>query len=547
MRLSWNMPLALIVAVGGVFALSNEARADFLRLNDGTILQGKILDHDDLGITVQRLDNGGTVKLRWAQLQNEDRTRLRKGFGLELPDFRGMVTCLGDRIELIEGEPVEGRIVEEDNNRYSVEFMDEEKEKLAQKSVPKNKVRDVYRNCQINALALRTRKELYDQVLGEHPPKDANGEYLMAQYCKLLGVYDKGLDHIARAVAGKPELESRLAPLRDLFTDLLAQAGLRKQLEDVGRLIRRMKFGEAEAAITAILAEPKISDSIKALADEKKALLDQTAGDAVSKKFYDLIETFAQRKISEPNCDLGTAKGYATGQMHQDILNALAAQFGLPADRCQNLFNARDKTKYRTLKVSFDLAALEGRMDLRSGQGQGLAPGPGRQGQQGQGQGQGQAQGAQAQAGQIRDLMRQLAQNPEARKKLEDLMKGLQQGGNMIKPGLPETQDENLAQQMGGSMGQPEGRSGRGQGNGQGAQGQPGQARPGGQPGAQNQGQGANGQQANQQQVSPEEMWKKAPTTMRKSYVIYLYCERNKGMERVRQIENIGVAQIWYR
>lgn len=537
---------ACLLAVAAFWLPSRDASAEFLRLADGTIIQGRIdsTTVDDMGLTVRRLDNGGVIRLRWNQIHAEDRLRLRREYNLEMPDFRISVTTTGDRIEMLNGDVFEGKIAGQDDRKITIKFLDDKGE-WDQQSVNRNEVESVFTNVPVNALALKTPAALYNELMTQFPPQDGYGEYRMAHYCKLLGLYEKGLDHIAGAVAADPALEDKLATLRDLFTDLIAQADIRKKIEEAAGLIRRDKFGLAEALLNEILATPNLAASLKDLCTEQLAFLDSAAADEISKRWYRLIEVMANRRVNRSGTDLETAKAYATGgEMQTEILASLVASFGMAEDRINALFASRDANKYRMLRVSMDLAALEGR--ARNAPGANV-------GRNNNGAGNNGANGGGNRANQMRDLMKKIQENPEAadelRKQLEKLMGG---GRSVEEPVDPEAAGRaySFEPDMGAELGMDpvaqgrENRDGGRNGNGFG----PNSGNNNGNNRNNNGGNGAaNSNGGNQQQATPQEMWERASTTMRKNYVIYLYCESQPTINRVKERESNGTVQYWYR
>ncbi|MGE3851400.1 MAG: hypothetical protein AB7K09_06645 [Planctomycetota bacterium] len=549
--------LALVVAaLLGV--LTSTASAEFLRLADGSVMQGEITAHDDLGITLRRLDNGGIIRLRWSQLWSEDRDRLRKQYGLELPDFSVIATTPGDRLELIDGEVVEGRIVRDEADRYTVEYRDEDADKMAQRTVMKKLVRDNFRNVPINAMALKNPLEVYEDVRKRYEPLDANDHYILVQYCKLLGLYNEGRTHIDEAISRKPELAERLEPIRQLFDDLEAQKEIRLRIDEASSLIRKGRYPLAESILESVSATQGIAVSLQALAAEKMAWLNENAQHDVSKQWYRLIEVLAGMKAKD--LDLQQARQYATGQMNNDIIAEILdtlfknikegdvdAMRSKWTNHVQELFNSRDKSKYGTIKVTVDLMSFEGRSSVSgngsSGQGQGA-------------QGQGQSQGDMRD--QIRDMIKQIQENPDQadalRKQLQDMMKGMQGGGGR-RAILPDDYgkndepgrwysvepSENLAQEGGGRNGG--GRNNGGSGFQQGGNQQGGNQQGGRQNGGPN-GQGAQGQP---KKPTPQELWDKSGQMSRRNYIIYLYCERNPTIERLKDKERGGAVQLWYR
>lgn len=545
----WAVGVACLVAAAALLWPLGTASAEFIRLADGTTIQGRIDTQsvNENGLTVRRFDTGGVIRLRWNQLHADDRTKLRREFNLELPDLRISITTPGDRVEMLNGDVWEGRVVAEDERRITVRYLNNKGEE-ERTNLNKAEIAEVFKNVPVNALALKTPQTLYAELMDKYPPQDAKGHYRMAHFCKMLGLCEKGLVHIASAVAGDSALETQLAPLRALFEDLIAQDDIRLKIEEAARLIRRDKFGQAEAMLGDILKIQGLAGSLKSLCEEQLSFLNREAADKIAKRWYRLIEVVAGRRVGRSGTDLETAKAFATGEMNAEILASLVVTFGMSEERISALFASRDPNKYRLIKVTFDQTALEGRPRNSPAN----AP---RAGQQGGAQGGNRNQNPNQQ--QIQDLMRRMRENPEAanemRKQLEQLLAGNRSVEEADTPadgttmyGFEPNFDADNADDAAtpGPVMQQGGRDNRGGGAGFG--GNPGgggnQAGGGG-----NQG-GAQGGGRNQpQQPTPQEMWERSSQTTRKNYVIYLYCEAHPAISRVKEREYNGAMQYWYR
>jgi tetratricopeptide (TPR) repeat protein len=353
----------LVIALIAVLALlaPGSAAAEFLRLADGSVLQVRVLETDETGVKILRMDNGGTVRFTWEQLGSEDRTRLRQEAGLELPDFDKLLQETGDRVELYSGEVLEGNIVSETDTAVKVRTIDPMDGSDDIETVAVDKIRQIFRDVKIPANKLYPPDELYERVQAENPPVEAKDYYLLALYCRQFNMFEEGVNNIDRALELKPEFEERLAPLREELVALANERELSAQIHSAEKLIKRREFGGAEILLKAIIEDSETPEAIKSAAEKVMRRLDTEAAEVIGREWMKLIPRIAAIKAREDELNRGAARGYAVGQMQQDILAALQEEFELEPERLTALFELRDRSSARGLSVKVYLDALRER------------------------------------------------------------------------------------------------------------------------------------------------------------------------------------------
>ncbi|MHC4853550.1 MAG: hypothetical protein ACYTF5_16190, partial [Planctomycetota bacterium] len=102
----------------GLALLSPVALAQTLQLRDGTLLVGKVQEASGDRLVFERLDNGGTLRLRWDQLTKASADRIKAKEGL-LVENEEVITVTADVLQFSPGgiglREIVGRIVSEDD------------------------------------------------------------------------------------------------------------------------------------------------------------------------------------------------------------------------------------------------------------------------------------------------------------------------------------------------------------------------------------------------------------------------------------------------
>ena len=148
-----------------------------LKLRDGRIQWGAIGDHDTVGFTFQRLDNGGEVRVPWSLLDPRQSEQLRTDFGyVEVEAEEVFVDA--ERLLLEGGGTVEGVIVSREGDSFLV------KTDGNLQRVPKRRVRGIESGVRLPALDVYGREELYTQFSSEADEESATSQLELARRCE---------------------------------------------------------------------------------------------------------------------------------------------------------------------------------------------------------------------------------------------------------------------------------------------------------------------------------------------------------------------------
>ncbi|MEM7306028.1 MAG: hypothetical protein AAF682_05125 [Planctomycetota bacterium] len=201
---------ALPVALTGLAGAQAVPTADttMLRLRDGAVLWGSIVEHDEEVVHFRRLDNGGTVHLRWTLLDPGQEEELRMQFGYVESGVEELMID-ADRVALIDGTELVGLITD----RTPTELWLKTSE--GRLPVPLGRIAGPATVVQVPALDIYTKDELYqqkvfelqDRLLQEGTPA-AEAHFELALFCEQLFDYLKALEHYEAVERSDPEYQA---------------------------------------------------------------------------------------------------------------------------------------------------------------------------------------------------------------------------------------------------------------------------------------------------------------------------------------------------
>ena len=349
--------------------------AETIKLADGTIIQGTVVSGDEKGVEIKLIRNNATVNFAWNQLADKDRMEIRKRYGLEMPDYDLSITVTGDRIETFSGEAYVGKIETdtEDATRVYIYWLDEEGVK-ERKRVARQNIRDIYRNISIPAYILMPKEEVYELILEQHPPVSANDHYLLAMYCREIGFYEKGLEHVESAIEIDPDLAKTAAELKAKFEKLISAKEFSDTIKSVEVDIKKKKLTKAYMDILALQADEKVKedDDLKNILSEVIIQWELKASEVVSREWFAAIKSYANKAARDREMDLNGARQYALGQMDKDIQDHIieilhkdkdvtfstSSPSPINAKLIGELFKKRDKKSYSPLKITINAEAF---------------------------------------------------------------------------------------------------------------------------------------------------------------------------------------------
>lgn len=235
--------------------------ATMLRMRNGSIQWGAILNHDPDGIQFVRIENAGQVRLPWSVLDPEQEQELRLKYGyVDLSTEEVMLPA--DRLVLVDGSEVIGLIIDRTADALIV------KRAGTTALVPKNRISAASTTILVPALELYSKDELYNRELSNIAPDDAETNFKLGEYCERIFDFTHAAQHYQKA----QELDPKFRPddLKVALVRAVEKAKAQDQIDylsQVELLLARKKYDEALARADAF--RDKFPESLL-IADAKR-------------------------------------------------------------------------------------------------------------------------------------------------------------------------------------------------------------------------------------------------------------------------------------
>lgn len=277
------MTLKSLGLTGLVFCLViGVLRADVITLVDGRVLHVKLVAADERGVTVERLDTAGKLKIRWDLLRETDKKRLRVKFGLEEEETEADLVMTGHRVYPRQSDFTDGLVEKEDNEfiyfRHAGEVRQYRKDAL--RKAPEER--------EVSVFEVYTPEQLYQKKI-EEVGADADMPALLelAKYASKITMYDKAIEHLTKL----KELDA------DYKADYIANQMKRLEILDKDKETRKVmreadnygyqkRFDDCLARYKEIAARADVAAEIKAEATKKVAFWEKRRWDEMSNQVY---------------------------------------------------------------------------------------------------------------------------------------------------------------------------------------------------------------------------------------------------------------------
>ena len=178
---------------------------EVIRVIDGRLLVGEILEHDLDGLVVQSARNGGTYRLSWGDLFPGEAERLKTGFGyrtsFETP------TVSADRLLLVNGQQITGRILRRDSAEIEI------RSRGVTTLVPTVRLAAPPEKVVVDADQVLTPEQFYAERLPQ-VGETGMAQFDFAQELEAVAAYEQALVHLqlAQALAHVAALFAGLVP-----------------------------------------------------------------------------------------------------------------------------------------------------------------------------------------------------------------------------------------------------------------------------------------------------------------------------------------------
>ncbi|MDE0895747.1 MAG: hypothetical protein OSB10_04105 [Planctomycetota bacterium] len=364
----------LLGSLCGSATAQTEAKAQMLRLRDGSILWGDIESHTESELQFHRLDTGGRVTLPWGFLDPNQEHELRLSYGYIASDFKEELIA-ADRIPLVDGTELVGVILGRGDGVIHV------KNVQAVISLPVERIAGQPVHIQVPASDIYSREELYQQKLGEfdrgldsdNGAEVAIANYDLALWCEAIQDYGRALQHYQAVPLADPSWPiAELRPaLERTQRKALAQAEVDHLLE-VDRLTRRSNFDrsfEMLAEFTKLFPQSPLMDDWNKQRERTEMAQLKSLRQEVAKRWHAAASKRAREGALLST--YGEALAYVSEGMSQEVLEAVTKDLSnidkdINAEEVRVLFDEREGGRWR--KASYGIGTwMLGEAKARAG------------------------------------------------------------------------------------------------------------------------------------------------------------------------------------
>ncbi len=336
-----------------LFAGVSIVNAEQIKLADGRFLQGEVQEVKADGFSFKITETGGTVFLRWSQVDAALKKRLLnekdpdEGLNLE-------VLIDGGRLELANGDVLMGNVVQQGGN-YLVTNLDSPRGKTISGE-------DVMEGGYMAGVKIpATVMETPDKVLliaeeQRAPLESARQYYELARIADRMGLYEAAKDYVTLGLAATPDkkMQAKLDEYSIKLDELIRQRDLLNALAEARKAAQKHVYQLALNSLNDAKEKYKPTGEVLEKFDEVYGEIDAEFNAFIVTEWYVQMKIVARNKAKSKTLTWQEARNWALREMENEIRAAIALKTGGEANDVKTRFGKRDKEKLSWKKASFE-------------------------------------------------------------------------------------------------------------------------------------------------------------------------------------------------
>jgi len=337
----------LLGAVAAALLLAPPAPAEIVRLRDGTLVHGEIVDFDEaVGVTIERVDNGGVVSLRWEHLDAEEVRRIKasRGFTGEEPEpYRVTVTHL-----ILRNGTTESGVLMDDGRRdtYALE------RRGRVDAFPRNFVRRVETGL-ADGLEVYRPEDLYEVIVDDlGAPADAAGHFELAVACEGAGLHERAREHYLAVRELDRDLKAELIETR------LEQLAIRiedaEETEFLAQIRGRLHRSQFEKALEMVEEFDELYPASRQAAERDRLVAeilrrrDDHYQARIVSDYFSFLSKSLTDIVRKDGMTVEVARQLAEESVHEEIVGRLANSYNLEREVVDEMWAERRGGSLRT-------------------------------------------------------------------------------------------------------------------------------------------------------------------------------------------------------
>ena len=297
---------------------------EVVRIIDGRLLVGEILEHDLDGLVVQSARNGGTYRLSWGDLFPGEAERLKTGFGyrtsFETP------TVSADRLLLVNGQQITGRILRRDNDEIEI------RSRGLTTVVPTVRLAAPPEKVVVDADQVLTPEQFFNERLPQVDEADPMALFDFARELEAVAAYDQALAQLQQAeilAVDDNALLSRIEGAIPRIETAIEHRVETDKLRSIRTLMYRERFTEAEALLEEFATEhsdsPVYEDYIKVV-EKFEGQREAAMVRYLERNWYKRSASLLKKKALDRKANVEQLQQYATGELPELMREQMAEE-----------------------------------------------------------------------------------------------------------------------------------------------------------------------------------------------------------------------------
>ena len=295
------MILAILLTSFLMPAMQQDGEDQVVRLRDGRLLVGAIVEHDLDGLIMTTALDGGRYELTWRDLFPGEAERLRDNFGYRNQTEVPMTTA--HRVLLQNGREIIGRLLREDNRNLEIRVRD------TTSTVPKTRLAAPPEKVIVEASTILTPEQYYGERVPQIDSTDRFANFDFAQELEVMFALDEAKVHYELSATlasaeGDDALLSRIDGALSKLEDTIANRVEAEKLDLIRQMMHRNRFTVAEGLIADF--EREHSDSplrgeYLQIADRVEGRRDAAVTRYLERHWFNRVAKVIKRKALEKN------------------------------------------------------------------------------------------------------------------------------------------------------------------------------------------------------------------------------------------------------
>ncbi len=341
------MSSLLLTAIMALSLLGARASADVVRLPDGRLVHGTIVDFDEgSGFTLERVDTGGVVTFRWEHLPPDEVARIKADRGFTGEDAEPYLVPVVHLI--MKNASTESGILVQ-NGRSDVYTL---LRRGSEESFPRQYVQRVEPGT-AEGLAMYRPEALYDLILAElGTPTDVAGHFNVAKAAEGAGLFARAGEHYRAVQELDPGFKSDLVEGRiERMAIKVEDASETAVLAEVRNRLYRKKHNSALEMVRAFQDDYPMSRQLGDAVTLEQEILRERRTFFLGKMVADYF-SFLGKAIGDVarDADLGieAAVELVETSIHDELIARLSKNYSLPEEDLAEMWGERRPGSVRT-------------------------------------------------------------------------------------------------------------------------------------------------------------------------------------------------------